>query len=440
MSRLVWFRNDLRVRDNQVLTKACQVGDRVIGAYCFDPRHYEESDFGFKKTEKFRARFLLETIQELRGNLQKINVPLFLFQQRPEDCLPQLIRDQAISEVFMQEEWTSEETNVFKKLQKNCPGTVFHQFYDQFLFHPDDLPFPTLQRLPEVFTTFRKKCEAACTVRDELPVPKPRPKDHFMEGTGALPSLQDLGLEEFEMDPRTAFPFKGGEDQAWARIQDYFFDSKRLATYKQTRNGMVGKDYSSKLSPWLANGSISTRSIYHQVHRFEDTIRKNEDTYWMIFELIWRDFFKYISLKHGNKIFLLGGILDREYTWSRDKRTLQQWCEGRTKYDLVNANMIEMASTGFMSNRGRQNVASFWAKEQKMDWRIGAAYFESVLIDYDVHSNWGNWMYSAGVGNDPRDRKFNIPKQTSDYDRDGSYRRLWLQSQTGRNSTKTNRP
>jgi deoxyribodipyrimidine photo-lyase len=93
----------------------------------------------------------------------------------------------------------------------------------------------------------------------------------------------------------------------------------------------------------------------------------------------------------------------------------------------VDANMREIAATGFMSNRGRQNVNSFWAKEWKQDWRAGAAYFESQLIDFDVHSNWGNWMYNSGVGNDPRDRKFNNESQANRYDIEGKFRERWLQ-------------
>jgi len=90
--------------------------------------------------------------------------------------------------------------------------------------------------------------------------------------------------------------------------------------------------------------------------------------------------------------------------------------------------MIELKETGWMSNRGRQNVASFFAKDLELDWRIGAAYFEAMLIDYDVHSNYGNWMYVSGVGNDPRDRKFNVDLQAERYDTDGRYRKLWLQT------------
>jgi len=240
-----------------------------------------------------------------------------------------------------------------------------------------------------------------------------------------IPTLHDLGLEEFKKDGRSAFPFEGGESAAWKRLDQYFWKDEHLSRYKETRNGLVGADYSSKFSPWLANGSLSARSIYWQVRKFEKEINKNSSTYWLIFELIWRDYFKYISLKHGDKIFHKGGILNRSYRWKSDHDTFERWKNGNTPYPFVNANMNELARTGWMSNRGRQNVASYWARELEQDWRIGAAYFESMLIDYDVHSNWGNWMYNAGVGNDPRDRKFNINLQAQRYDPKEIFQNLW---------------
>jgi deoxyribodipyrimidine photo-lyase len=168
--------------------------------------------------------------------------------------------------------------------------------------------------------------------------------------------------------------------------------------------------------------------IYHEVKKYESEIVKNQSTYWMIFELIWRDFFKYISLKHGNDIFKLEGILHTPYEWNTDKQLIQQWIDGETAEPFVNANMLELKHTGWMSNRGRQNVASYFAKTQKLDWRIGAAYFESLLIDYDVHSNYGNWLYVSGVGNDPRDRTFNVKLQAARYDGNNKFQNLWLQT------------
>ena len=100
---------------------------------------------------------------------------------------------------------------------------------------------------------------------------------------------------------------------------------------------------------------------------------------------------------------------------------------GKTSEPFVNANMIELSKTGFMSNRGRQNVANFLTKELKIDWRIGAEYFEAMLIDYDVHSNYGNWLYNAGIGNDSMPfRKFNQTLQSDRYDPNKNYEKLWL--------------
>jgi deoxyribodipyrimidine photo-lyase len=244
-----------------------------------------------------------------------------------------------------------------------------------------------------------------------------------------IPTLNQLGFEDFEQPVNSAFPFSGGESSAEKRIEHYFFETKKLGFYKKTRNGLIGIDYSSKLSTWLANGSISAKTIYYKVKEYENQFGENDSTYWLVFELIWRDYFKYVSLKHGNSIFKIGGILNKEYKWNSDKEKIQKWIDGETKEPFVNANMIELKKTGWMSNRGRQNVASYFAKELELDWRIGAAYFESVLIDYDVHSNYGNWMYVSGVGNDPRDRKFNIRLQAERYDENKKFQKMWLQTQ-----------
>lgn len=426
---LVWFRNDLRSQDNISLSKAINSGKRVVALYCFDPRHFEIGDFGFKKTEKFRAQFLIETVQQLQENLKALNITLLIVEDSPENTIPELISTYSISEIHSQKEWTSEEKAITDALKTAIPTVDHYTYYDQFLFQPEDIPFDSFTDIPQVFTQFRKKCEKESTVRPLQEEIKPLPKENIIDQEAGIPTLQELGLDPFNKDHRTAFPWSGGEDSAWKRLNSYFWDTKKLQYYKKTRNGLVGKDYSSKFSAYLSNGSISARQIYCEVKKFEKGIKKNQDTYWLIFELIWRDYFKYISLKHGNDIFKIGGILHKDYDWKHNEKAQREWIHGTTKYDFVNANMIELKETGWMSNRGRQNVASFWAKEQQQDWRVGAAYFESMLIDYDVHSNWGNWMYNAGVGNDPRDRRFNIKSQQERYDGNGKFVRLWTQKE-----------
>ncbi len=425
---LVWFRNDLRVHDNESLTNAIQENDTVIAVYCFDPRHFEQTRFGFKKTEKFRAKFLIESVTSLRQNLEKLNIPLLVYHQKPEDCIPEIVTRNEINSVYFQEEWTSEEIEALENIKSKISGSVsFKATYNQFLFHPEDIPFE-IQSIPNVFTQFRNQCEKSIKVRPELAV-QPMSKENWTTNETVIPTMETLGFTDFEMDSRTAFPFRGGENEALKRLQNYFWETKKLSVYKLTRNGLIGTDFSSKFSPWLANGSISAKTIYWEIVKYEQEVEKNDSTYWLIFELIWRDYFKYVSMKNGNSIFKIGGILDKKYDWKNNQLAIKNWINGTTEEPFANANMIELQQTGWMSNRGRQNVGSYFAKNLLLDWRIGAAYFEAMLIDYDVHSNYGNWMYVSGIGNDPRDRKFNIKLQAENYDGQSKFQKLWLQQQ-----------
>ncbi|OBX22872.1 deoxyribodipyrimidine photo-lyase [Gelidibacter algens] len=423
---LIWFRNDLRVHDNAVLQEAMNSGKNAIALYCFDPRHFETTLYGFKKTEKFRVKFLIESIVDLKHNLSKLNINLLTFHSKPEAVIPRLVEDYQIDGLYLQKEWTEEEVAVLEKVRGSMPKEVeIQEIYNQLLYHPEEIQME-IEQIPKVFTGFRKHLEKQCNIRQTIAIPDKASVEITSEFT-VIPTLEDLGFEDFETHPKSAFPFKGGETQALKRLHSYFFETKKLGFYKKTRNELIGTDFSSKFSPWLANGSISAKMIYWEVKRFEAEHFKNDSTYWLIFELIWRDFFKYIALKHGNDIFKLGGILKNDYEWNTNSKAIKQWQNGTTVEPFVNANMIELNKTGWMSNRGRQNVASYFAKTMELDWRIGAAYFESLLIDYDVHSNYGNWMYVAGVGNDPRDRTFNVKLQAERYDAHGKYQNLWLQ-------------
>ena len=421
---LVWFRNDLRIRDQHSLSRAIATHDRVIAVYHLPEHWLQPTQWGFKKMESFRAAFLLQTLAQLQKDLSKLNISLWVKVGRLGALLKELQETYNITAIYGQKEWTQEE------LDDNVliPAEIEKYWsYDQFLFHPYDITMQVAD-IPDVFTVFRKKCEKYVKIRLPLPIPPSMPIENLLTSVPELPTLCGLGYENINEDKRTAIPFKGGEQAAWERLIKYFWNTNQLSCYKKTRNGLLGKNYSSKFSLWLAFGSISPVSIYHEVKKYEKEVKKNDSTYWLIFELIWRDYFKYISMKHGNAIFKLGGLLQKDQSWKTNQKYVQQWIDGTTPEPFVNANMRELALTGFMSNRGRQNVASFFAKEWHLDWRIGAAYFEAMLIDYDIHSNYGNWMYNAGVGNDPRDRKFNVAWQAERYDPNNKYQKTWLQT------------
>ncbi|HSF53236.1 MAG TPA: DASH family cryptochrome [Algoriphagus sp.] len=426
---LVWFRNDLRIEDNETLTKAIQSGREVIPVFCFDPRMWKKTELGISKTGVFRTRFLIESVASLRKTFQNIGGNLIILEGKPEEEVVKLAGQVQAQAIFYSEEVTSEERNVEKALEIEAfsKGIVTESFWQSTLYHIDDLSFP-IGKAPEVFTQFRKEVEKLSKIRESNKAPL---KINFPKADipklGELPKLKDYGLEEPKPDSNLWLDVKGGEESAYGRLRSYFWEKDLLKSYKETRNGLIGMEYSSKFSPWLALGCISPRTIYKEVKRYENQRTKNESTYWLIFELIWRDYFRFIAKKHGDKIFSIQGIKTQEGSWSRDRSQFEAWAEGKTGVPFVDANMRELNATGFMSNRGRQIVASFLVNDLGIDWTWGASYFESKLIDYDVCSNWGNWMYVGGVGNDPREnRYFNILRQAKNYDRTGDFVRLWL--------------
>ncbi len=230
-------------------------------------------------------------------------------------------------------------------------------------------------------------------------------------------------------DPRSSFPyqlpaFAGGETAALAHVEQYFLH-KLAHSYKATRNGLTGISYSTKFSPWLAAGALSARTIYSALKRFENEYGANEGSYWIGFELLWRDYFRFLHLKYGLKLYKANDLAEKPMG-KHDDAAFVRWCRAETGEPLIDAGMHELAATGYLSNRLRQIVASYLIHDLGGDWRAGAAWFEAQLIDYDVYSNQGNWLYIAGRGTDPRGgRRFNPAKQARDYDPEGHYRAMW---------------
>jgi deoxyribodipyrimidine photo-lyase len=429
---IVWFRQDLRLHDNEALTEALQHCERIIPIFIFDERVFlgKTRQFGFPKTGKFRAKFILESVADLRQSLRKMGSELVVRFGKPEEEIFELARQLKSSWVFCNRERTYEELKVQDELEHRLwtIGQEMRFSRGKMLYYTSDLPFPITQT-PEVFTQFRKEVERAVAIRDSLPVPTTLPVFDFDLDIGTLPTLEELGHQPFEVDERAPIHYVGGETAGLNRLNDYLWKSGAAKSYFDTRNEMLGADYSTKFSAWLAQGCLSPKRIYHELKAFEKQQGENKSTYWIFFELLWRDFFRLIAKKHGNKLFLKGGLREEPNRRLRnDYELLKTWVDGKTGVPFVDANMLELKSTGFMSNRGRQNVASYLVNDLKVNWQMGAEYFESQLIDYDTASNWGNWNYLAGVGNDPReDRYFNIANQAKQYDPHGEYVRHWLQ-------------
>ena len=293
----------------------------------------------------------------------------------------------------------------------------------------DDWPLAA-ETFPRVFAAFRRGLSRS-------PEPPLAPAD--LEGLGAdwhdwpQPPPSPAPPER-SGDPRSAFPFNGDEPNALARLQHYLFDTGGLRTYKTSRNGLVGSEFSSKFSPFLAVGSLSVRRIWQELLRYQNLHGADEGSEWMKQELLWREFFLWSEQRHGAAFHAPGGIqgrvLEQERDSSRDRERFRRWTRGASGHPLIDAQLNELLTTGYLSNRGRQWVASHFVNELQLPWTWGARFFEWALIDAHPALNSGNWAYLAGVGSDPRSfgghpRRFDLARQVRLYDPGQSHRQLW---------------
>lgn len=441
---LFWFRRDLRLHDQRALAAALGSGaTHLVTVHCQPPSE-EATPWGFARKGLHRQAFEGAALRGLAAGMARLGNPLRQCQGLPAAVLPALVRALGATTVVCEEIAAPEEQAEVASLR--AAGLQVKTVWQSSLVQPCDLPWP-VGDLPGVFTTFRQAVEqAGIQPLQPLPAavallpPPPALTDavwqevlHAAGATAAVPGPGGLAGEVVGdgagCDLRSSFPygtpaFDGGEAAALAHVQQYLA-SGLPHTYKSTRNGLTGLGYSSKLSPWLATGALSARHAMAALRRFEAEHGANEGTYWLWFELLWRDYFRLLHLQRGRTLYRARGLSAQPLP-PHNTAGFARWCAGDTGEPLVDAALRELVATGYLSNRLRQVAASYLIHELQGDWRAGAAWFESQLVDYDPYSNQGNWLYIAGRGTDPRGgRRFNPARQAQEHDADGSYRRLW---------------
>jgi len=429
---IVWFRQDLRLHDNEALTEALKNADEILPVYVFDERVFMGRTcwFDFPKTGVYRAKFIIQAIEDLRSNLRQLGNELIVRVGKPEEVIFQLAKETGANWVFCNRERTTEELVVQDTLERKLwtIGREVRYTRGKMLYYTADLPFP-ITHAPDTFSNFRKEVERFVQVRTPLEVPDRIPNVKTTIIAGAIPKLSDFGHNEIYPDSRSALSAIGGETHALKRLKYYLWETDLIRNYKTTKQTLIGVDYSSKFSPYLAQGCLSPKLIYTELKRYEAEYGVSKSTQALFLELLWRDYFRLMAKKYEEKIFLRCGtcgdekIKETQNNWD----LFNAWLEGQTGIPFIDANMRELNMTGYMSNTGRHNVARFLVKNIEVNWQMGAEYFESILIDYDVSSNWGNWNLIAGIGSDQREALgINILRQAKRFDAKGEYVKRWI--------------
>lgn len=403
MRAVFWFRNDLRLLDHWVLRRFCEQSREGLIFWTPSP--------SFLRAGPYRRSFILASLRKLQAALQKRGSDIIIVKHPIALFLPKLIEQLRPDRIYFSSEPTPEEEKeeaFVRSLDVPCVSWDVNS-----LFSKESLPFG---KLPKTYTAFRKlvykKVPVTASSPEPLMFPKPLP---------CPCEAWDLRSEQasWRFHPR----LQAGERAGLERWENYVWKQNGLQRYKETRNGLLEWDDSSKISAWLAIGALSPAWTYHEALRYERERGANESTEWFLFELLWREYFRLNAGEAKNALFAETTL--SPHTGESQREDFARWKAGATGDDFVDAHMKELLRTGWMSNRGRQNVASFLAKRWKLPWTWGAAYFEEQLVDYDAPSNWGNWSYLAGVGRDPRDRTFDPQRQAQMYDADGAYRKKW---------------
>ena len=400
-----WVRHDQRLSDNACWDSARELahstGNELRAVYAWNHLDRAQGLGGIPRISPRRATWIREGLSALAHELKAHGVEL---QQTPGSILDWLRANRPHTLLYSRAVATEER---HQESEVSALGIATRTFWTHTLLTPGNVP-GGLSRLPTTFTPFRHRAEREALSFD-CAASETSPNDHSPTSSSE------------------AFPFEAGEPAALARLDAYARNPNGAAQYKTRRNGLLGTEFSTKFSPWLASGAISPQRIWQTCLDLEDELGGSPDVEWIRVELLWREYFQWVAYTAGPTLFQKKGFREVPPKNGFNAKAFQRWVDGTTGDDFVDAGMRELAETGFSSNRARQNMASYLIHDLGMDWRYGAAYFESQLLDYDPASNWANWAYIAGVGNDPRPvRRFNTAKQASDYDADGSFRAHWL--------------
>ncbi|OHU88140.1 MULTISPECIES: DASH family cryptochrome [Pseudoalteromonas] len=430
MSRaLYWFTQDLRLTCNQGVDWATKAHDEVVFVYVINPSWFAQNNYNHMAVGTHRWRFVCDALKDLSEQLRKFGHHLHLLVGEPSEKLTEFIESYNIEALVLSQQFGIYEQRILERICQRNESVTVKQFSQTTLFNNDQVE--ELEIPMRSFSTFRNFVEK-------------RPLEIFtknvfqhpagLQGTAFLcpehaghcsEVLSKMNDSIVPFDTNGAGFITGGEHRAQHHLKTYF-ESYAPSTYKETRNELDGFSKSTKFSAYLAIGNLSPKQIWLAIEEYERNRHKNDSTYWLKFELLWREYFQWLIKVKGKSFFLFNGGGNSKPLTSFYSRRFAAWCAGQTSFPLVNACMRQLNETGYMSNRGRQIVASCLVNELSVDWRYGAAYFQQQLIDYDVASNWGNWQYIAGVGVDPRGgRHFNIPKQAQLYDPDGEFVKKW---------------
>ena len=389
--------SDLRIRDHEPLYTANKTNNNIIHIFIWDYRWDDKTSNDILIMGKYKKKFLKESLQNLFDNLNKMNIHLNIYYGNPDIIITDLIDKYKIQ-------------NIYTYQDINNTTSKIHYFWNNTMYHISDLPF-TIENLPDSFTEFKKQIKIRAR------------KEFFTQSNNKSIKLDEsIKINDIDI-PETELFIKGGEDYGWKYLKT-LFRPNNISNYKQDRNNLIS---TCDLSPWLDFGCLSAKSIFYQLKMYEKNKQKNESTYLFWSDMLLRDYYKFKSIKLKNKLFEKNGDSNKTYNYSNNKVSFDKWINGQTGIPLIDACMIQIKNTGYISNKGRTIISSFLINDLNLEWILGAEYLNKMLINSEISYNYGIWQYIAGIGNlSDNNIYFNPIKQCQLYDKNCTFIKKWI--------------
>ncbi|PTA50902.1 deoxyribodipyrimidine photo-lyase [Shewanella morhuae] len=417
---LMWFRQDLRLADNQALTAACdwarENGTALKAIYIATPTQWQQHDVA-----PVQLDFIERHINLLAQGLASLGIAFELIQLDTFADVPKFMLDycqqHSVTRVFAGKE---PEINEQLRDQACIESGIPLVLTDEHCLLAPGSVLNLSGGMYKVFTPFSRKWREIAARKAILPLAVPAPLGPVINEPQQLTFINTLKL--------SSALWAAGEGQAKRLLSEFI--QQKVQDYKQDRD-FPAIDGTSSISPYLAIGVLSSRQcVAALLHHFPEVIVDDTSPArtWLN-ELIWREFYRHllVAFPDLSKNHNFNRQADK-VQWRNNPDEFTAWCEGQTGYPIVDAAMRQLNQTGWMHNRLRMVVASFLTKHLLIDWRWGERYFRQKLIDGDLAANNGGWQWSAGCGCDaqPYFRIFNPISQSEKFDPDGSFIRKYL--------------
>jgi len=409
---LLWFRRDLRLRDNAALEAAAQPGRPVIPVFIWAPE--EEGPWAPGAASRW---WLHQSLERFREALGEFGSKLIIRRGPAAQSILALAEEAGATAIYwnrLYEPATIARDQQLKKLAR-ARGLVAESFPGNILFEPGTIR--NNQGGPiRVFTAFWK----ACLKRPQPTAPKDAPR--LIRAPREWP--ESLAISDLQLEPKIDWAaglveaWRPGETGARNRFQAFANDALEAYAEDRERPDHLG---TSRLSPHLHFGEISAREVWHAAQK----VSASEP---FLRQIIWREFAQHLLFHYPHTPSQPLRPEFARFTWRMDERALKAWTRGKTGYPLVDAGLRELWRTGWMHNRVRMITASFLVKHLLIPWQEGAAWFWDTLVDADLANNTLGWQWVAGSGADaaPYFRIFNPVIQGERFDPAGDYVRRWV--------------